>query len=109
MNREPVSIRMLLIPLNRAMARKARRQAPSAAASSALAGGPQRAGKLAHAEGAYHLGARKATIELIRDNRPHRAWDLPGALAIPTFVSILFRSGNADRFATAGPLSQARS
>ena len=70
---------------------------------------PQRAGKLAHAGGAYHLGARKATIELIRDNRPHRAWDLPGALAIPTFVSILFLSGNADRFAVAEPLPQARS
>jgi hypothetical protein len=35
--------------------------------------------------------------------------DLPGALAIPTFVSILFRSGNADRFAAAEPPAQARS
>jgi hypothetical protein len=47
---------------------------------------------LAHAGGAYHLGARNATIELIRDNRPHRTRQPPGAFAIPTFVSILFLS-----------------
>ena len=39
MNSAPVSISRLLMPLNRAIARKARRQAPSAAASSELAGG----------------------------------------------------------------------
>jgi hypothetical protein len=38
MNSAPVSIKRLLMPLNMAVATKARRHAPSAAASSELAG-----------------------------------------------------------------------
>src|SRR5471032_3301946 len=69
MNSAPVSIRRLLIPLNSAMAIKARRQAPSAAASSELAGccrdGPT--GWLIRR--AYHSGGREMRPD-VRDWRP---------------------------------------
>ena len=55
---------------------------------------------------AYHLGARKATIELIRDNRPQRAWACP-ALSRSRHLFLFFSSGNADRLAAAEPLPRA--
>src|SRR6516165_9531716 len=69
MNSEPVSIRMLLMPLNTAMAMKARRQAVSAVASSAVAG----AGG-GSCRSAYHFGARNGTA------RPLSL--IPGVVAI---------------------------
>jgi len=51
---------------------------------------PRQAGELAHAGGAYHLGALNATTELIRDFGSRCAMSLPGIPAMPRFVSILF-------------------
>src|SRR5271169_5921929 len=64
MNNAPVSIRILLMPLNSAMARKARRQARRASASSVLAAGCRSELEIWLMRSRdYHRNRRNATLE----------------------------------------------
>src|SRR5689334_18507332 len=66
MNSAPVSIRRLLMPLKTAVATKARRHAPSAAASSELAGCCCTGPGAEFIETAYHCCGRETALGLQR-------------------------------------------
>src|SRR5579863_6818868 len=70
MNRAPESIRMLLMPENKAVATKARRQALSAAASSELAGCCRGGPRLWLMDRAYHRNGRQMPSAHANDRQP---------------------------------------
>src|SRR3974390_3082152 len=94
MNSAPVSIRRLLMPLKTAVATKARRHAPSAAASSELAGCCCAGARAEFIKTAYHCYGHETTLGLVKTGG-QLSWLVAGHLPgddngpnIPGFLEI---------------------
>src|SRR6516225_6282178 len=87
MNSAPVSIRRLLMPLKTAVATKARRHAPSAAASSELAGCCCAGARAEFIKTAYHCYGRETTLGCKRPAVSHP--DSSRGLFLPLNATII--------------------
>src|SRR5215467_15168347 len=89
MNSAPVSIKRLLMPLKTAVATKARRHAPSAAASSELAGCCCAGARAEFIKTAYHCYGRETTFGLLKSGG-QPSWLVAGICPNATIMDLIY-------------------